>query len=187
MAGLGKRIKTLTHVGKDVPREVALPLLMARIMTRVKFLENGCWEYTDHVDSSGYANAGLQGKTRRLNIFMYDACAGKMPDPGLDVCHSCHNRRCINPWHLRQDTHAANLQESAAAGRLGLKLKTVCKRGHPMVEGNLLRGKLRLCAICSRGRYRLRRGWPADLAFSVPLGPKGYLPPEVAALKLRRE
>ena len=177
MAGAGKRVKSLLSMGQEVPLEEALPLLLARIMTKVKFLDNGCWEWPEGTDSGGYATAGLQGRTQRLNVFMCKALAGPEFDRALDACHSCHNRRCINPWHLRQDTHAANLAESSQAGRINGQQLTHCKRGHPLTPDNLLKGKqFRCCAICSRGRYRLRLGWPEDLAFSVPVGKKGYRP-----------
>lgn len=178
--GAGKRVKSLLSMGQEVPREEALPLLMARVMTQVRFLDNGCWEWTGNVGSCGYAEATLQSKSYRVNRFMCEVLAGPKFDPALDACHSCHNRLCINPWHLRQDTHAANLAESSAAGRINGQQLTHCKRGHPLTPDNLLKGKqFRCCSICSRGRYRMRLGWPEDLAFTLPSGAKGYRPPGV--------
>ena len=37
---------------------------------------------------------------------------------GLEIDHTCNNRRCVNPWHLDQVTHDENLRrmrERAAA------------------------------------------------------------------------
>ena len=125
--------------------------------------------------SFGVMTDAEKGKTVRLCRFMCEVLAADSFDPSLEACHSCHNRRCINPWHLRQDTHAANLKESAEAKRLNGQYKTHCKRGHPLIEGNMLKGMGRYCAICSRGRYRLRLGWPEHMAFSDIVLDPGFM------------
>ena len=36
-----------------------------------------------------------------------------------EVCHTCSNKSCVRPSHLRWDSHARNMQETAARKRRG--------------------------------------------------------------------
>lgn len=173
-----KNEATLEYVTADTPRENAVPILLARLLLKCKLTASGCWEYQGHKNSIGYGEATFAGKRYVVHRFMYEALltGNLLPPRGQDICHSCHNRACVNPYHIRQDSHSANLLESAAEKRLQGQWKTHCKRGHPLSGNNLLKGKqFRVCAICSRGRYRLRLGWPEHLAFADVILPPGYM------------
>lgn len=53
--------------------------------------------------------------------FSYRMYVGEIAD-GLMVLHSCDNRRCVNPSHLRLGTHLENMADMSARNRRFLKL-----------------------------------------------------------------
>jgi len=43
---------------------------------------------------------------------------GRPIAPGMDTCHTCDVRHCINPDHLYEGTRAQNMQDARDRGRL---------------------------------------------------------------------
>lgn len=46
MRGLGKKILTDTHIGLDIPDEMAFPALLKPLVTNSRRSKNGCLEWT---------------------------------------------------------------------------------------------------------------------------------------------
>lgn len=67
----------------------------------------GCWLWTDRPHKFGYGMIKVYGKTIAAHRFSYETFVGPL-DPTLEICHSCNCKLCVNPNHLRQDSHSSN-------------------------------------------------------------------------------
>lgn len=83
---------------------------------------NGCWEWTGALQRDGYAHFGINSKTTSSHRYAYEQLVGPIPE-GMDLLHSCDNRKCVNPAHLRPGTHDENMVDCVAKGRRATKLK----------------------------------------------------------------
>lgn len=84
----------------------------------VRGLED-CWEWVGYITKYGYgACSGLYPifGTNRSPKLAYLLTRGTIPK-GLQVLHSCDNRRCCNPLHLRLGTHQENMRDMVTRGR----------------------------------------------------------------------
>src|SRR5215471_12435032 len=70
--------------------------------------ESGCLLYMGRLDENGYARISCQGKNRIGSDAVYEMVHGIIPE-GYEVDHLCHNRRCVEPTHLRLLIHRQNV------------------------------------------------------------------------------
>jgi hypothetical protein len=75
-----------------------------------------CWEWQLTTYACGYAQVKLFGKTMRASRAAFAAWSGPIPTNKL-VLHSCDNRNCVNPGHLRLGTHTGNMSDRSVRGR----------------------------------------------------------------------
>lgn len=69
---------------------------------------SGCWNWTVTVNQKGYGRMWTGSRTMVAHRFAYELVNGPVPD-GLDAAHLCHNRRCVNPDHIKAMTRSENL------------------------------------------------------------------------------
>lgn len=87
-----------------------------------KIVGGECWICTSHrVGEHGYPQIH-RGKVTTVPRYVYSLLVGDIPE-GLYVLHSCDNRLCINPAHLRVGTHLENIGDMVSRRRnVGSKL-----------------------------------------------------------------
>jgi hypothetical protein len=75
----------------------------------------GCWEWTAARVHNGYGVFNLAGNRQQVaHKYSYRLHVGEVQD-GLDIDHTCHNRACVNPDHLRAITHKQNQENRTGA------------------------------------------------------------------------
>lgn len=88
-----------------------------------------CWNWLGKPDRSGYARFGSRRFSEVLaHRIAYRHLVGEIP-AGLELDHTCRNKRCVNPSHLEPVTNIENIRRARLA-------RTHCKRGHAFTPEN---------------------------------------------------
>ncbi len=112
-----------------------------------------CWLIDLRQDQDGYSRITINGRTKQAHCVVYEEFVGPIPE-GLELDHKCRNRSCVNPRHLEP----VNTRENLLRSPLTTIGRSVCKRGHPLVDNPYpsRRGTnmKRICMICERTRNK---------------------------------
>jgi len=72
-----------------------------------------CWEWRGRIAKNGYGLYSIRHeRTWMAHRFSYTEVNGGIPE-GTQLDHSCHNRACVNPAHLRPVTNKQNNENPA--------------------------------------------------------------------------
>ena len=95
------------------------PSILKRLQ-RYEVNDRGCWEWAGYKNHHGYGRMLVRrdGKNRLLAVhrLAYQAWVGEIPADKI-VMHTCDNRCCINPEHLRVGTQGDNMRDMVSRGR----------------------------------------------------------------------
>ena len=78
--------------------------------------KSGCWEWTAVKVLGGYGRFWTGRNPKMAHRVAYEM-TGKEIEEGNDICHTCDNPSCVNPFHLFQGTRKQNMQDMSQKGR----------------------------------------------------------------------
>ena len=118
-----------------------------------------CWEWTGAINNKGYGQIRIHWKCYLAHRASYLIHYGEINKPAL--LHSCDNRKCVRPDHLREGTVKENNRDMADKGRGRNQFSSIpfCHKGHPFSDENTWRDKRggRYCRACSMLKMRTVR------------------------------
>lgn len=130
---------------------------LKRFLSKVTKTDH-CWIWRANRTQSGYGTFGFRRKVWRAHRVSYVLFIGEIPD-GICVCHRCDTPHCVNPDHLFLGTHADNMRDAQAKGRLSIKEAIAAQKPEQKPRGSSHHAALIDEARVVELRNLRRQGW----------------------------
>lgn len=95
--------------------DAAYRRLLARFWKSIE-QRGECWIWKRCRRQDGYGKFSFRGEDMTAHRFAYELAHGTIPAGAL-VLHSCDNRSCVRPLHLRLGTHRDNMDDMRMRSR----------------------------------------------------------------------
>ncbi len=105
-----------THLIRKEPTK--FKLLVERLEEQsIPIPEAGCIIWLGSTSTNGYGQLVYKNRKVHAHRAAWELRHGPIPN-GLEVCHTCDQRACIQDHHLFLGTHQDNMQDAARKGRM---------------------------------------------------------------------
>lgn len=143
-----------------------------RFLSKISVESSGCWSFKS-CKVKGYGVFCINKGNFYAHRVSYSVFVGDM-DVNLVLDHTCMNRGCVNPDHLREVTHEINLLENSMTLSAENKIKTHCKWGHEFTKENtrIRKDGNRLCSKCTTINNRRASAQLSEKRFNLGLPSK---------------
>lgn len=113
--GLAIRAMVQDEIGGKFRSNQFAPPVIDRFFQKVRFGFSDCWYWCGSLGAGGYGGMAALGENKAHRV-SYRLFKGPIPE-GMDICHTCDNRQCVNPDHLWPGTALDNIRDMWAKGR----------------------------------------------------------------------
>lgn len=89
---------------------------LERFWAKVRIDESGCHLWQSTIHPTGYGRFYFRGRQAPAHVAAFILLKGDVPE-GMNVCHTCDVRDCVNPDHLYAGTQKQNVADMVSRNR----------------------------------------------------------------------